>query len=427
MSKINLGKDLYIKGRIGWQGLSKDEYLEKGDYKIINATALMDGYVNWDNCGYISKERYEEAKDIQLKENDILISKDGTLGKIGYVKDLKIPCSVASGIFVLRNTATEKIDFDYLYHLLKSSIFKDFIYRNKSLGSTISHLYQRDLENFEIELPPLEEQKRIANILNLLDSKITLNNKINKTLEAQTKTIYNYWFNQFEFPNEDGKPYKSSGGKMVWNEELKKEIPEGWAVEKLENCIDTIIDRRGVTPKKLGGDWVKNGIIALSAKVVKNGRLLDLSNANRVSLEMYDKWMPQKLTNGDILMTSEAPLGEFYYMYDEPDYCLSQRLFAIRASKNISSLYLYYELSKGNGISQIRGKSSGSTVFGIRQDELRKVKVLIPNKKIMTDFENEAISYIAMDHLLNKENQALASIRDFLLPMLMNGQITFEE
>lgn len=426
MSKINLGKDLYIKGRIGWQGLSKDEYLEESDYKIINATALMDGYVDWSNCGYISKERYEEAKDIQLKENDILISKDGTLGKIGYVKGLEIPCSVASGIFVLRNTATEKVDFDYLYHLLKSNIFKDFICRNKSLGSTISHLYQRDLENFEIELPPLKEQKKIANILNLLDSKIALNNKINETLEAQAKTIYDYWFNQFEFPDEKGKPYKSSGGKMVWNDELRKEIPEGWTVEKLENCIDTIIDRRGVTPKKLGGDWVKKGIIALSAKVVKNGHLLDLSNANRVSLEMYDKWMSQKLTNGDILMTSEAPLGEFYYMYDEPDYCLSQRLFAIRASKNISSLYLYYELSKGNGISQIKGKSSGSTVFGIRQNELRKVKVLIPNKKIMTDFENEAISYIAKDHLLNKENQVLASLRDFLLPMLMNEQCTIE-
>lgn len=127
MSKFNLGNDIYIKGRIGWRGLSKDEYLEKGKYKIINATALMDGYIDWDNCGFISKERYEESDEIILQENDILISKDGTLGKVGYVKNLTMLCTVASGIFLLRNTIPDKLNFDYLYHILKSNIFKDFI------------------------------------------------------------------------------------------------------------------------------------------------------------------------------------------------------------------------------------------------------------------------------------------------------------
>ena len=123
MSKLNLGKDLYIKGRIGWRGLSKNEYLKKSKYRIINATALMDGFIDWDNCGFISKERYEESEEIMLKENDILISKDGTIGKIGYVKNMKDPCTVASGIFVVRNTKPEILDFDYLYHILKSNIF----------------------------------------------------------------------------------------------------------------------------------------------------------------------------------------------------------------------------------------------------------------------------------------------------------------
>ena len=227
MNKINLGNDLYLKGRIGWQGLSKNEYLDFSEYRIINASALMNGYINWDNCGYITKERYEEAKEIMLEENDILISKDGTLGKIGYVKNLPGKCSVASGIFVLRNTQKEILNFDYLYHILKSHIFKDFIYRNKSLGSTINHLYQRDLSNFEIELPSITIQNKVSSVLNGIDNRISLNNKIITELESMTKTIYNYWFLQFEFPNEEGKPYKSSGGKMVWNEELKREIPEG--------------------------------------------------------------------------------------------------------------------------------------------------------------------------------------------------------
>lgn len=178
MSKLNLGNDLYLKGRIGWRGLSKDEYLDYSNYKIINATSLMDGYVDWSKCGYISKERYEESEEIMLQENDILISKDGTLGKIGYVKNLEKYCTVSSGIFVLRNTKPELLDFNYLYHILKSNVFKDFIRRNKAQGSTISHLYQRDLSNFELELPPLETQKYIANILDSIDSQIARNHNM---------------------------------------------------------------------------------------------------------------------------------------------------------------------------------------------------------------------------------------------------------
>lgn len=183
MSILNLGKDLYLKGRIGWKGLSKEEYLEYSDYKIINATSLMDGYVNWDNCGYISKERYEESEEIMLQENDILISKDGTLGKIGFVKNIKQCCTVSSGIFVLRNTKPDMVDFNYLYHILKSNIFKDFIRRNKAQGSTISHLYQRDLENFEIELPTLNEQRFIANILDSIELQIMNNYEMVQKLQ----------------------------------------------------------------------------------------------------------------------------------------------------------------------------------------------------------------------------------------------------
>lgn len=427
MCKLNLGNDLYIKGRIGWRGLNKDEYLNFSQYKIINATALMDGYVDWDNCGYISKERYEESSEIMLKEGDILISKDGTLGKIGYVKGLTTPCTVASGIFVLRNTIPNKLNFDYLYHVLKSNIFKDFINRNKASGSTINHLYQRDLENFEIDLPNLCVQTKIAEILNALDSKIELNNKINAELESMAKTLYDYWFLQFEFPNEEGKPYKSSGGKMVWNEELNREIPEKWILEPLENCVEDIIDRRGVTPKKLGGEWVEQGIKAISAKCVKNGKLINLEEANQVSEEIYNKWMSKELQDGDILMTSEAPLGEFYFLLGDERFCLSQRLFAIRSNFRVKPIYLYYELSRGNGNSQIMGSKSGSTVFGIRQDELRKIKIMIPDENVQTLFENKIISAYREIRKNDYENRELTCLRDFLLPLLMNGQVGFKE
>ena len=189
MNIVNIGKDLYLKGRIGWKGLSKDEYLDHSDYKIINATALMDGYVDWNNCGFISKERYEESEEIKLQENDILISKDGTIGKIGYVKGLTIPCTVASGVFVLRNIKTDILDTDYLYHYLKSGLFKSFIERNKSIGSTIHHLYQRDLEELIIDFPSKEKQIKVSAILNNLDSQIERNNAMVQKLLSFVYTI----------------------------------------------------------------------------------------------------------------------------------------------------------------------------------------------------------------------------------------------
>lgn len=424
MNKFNLGTDLYIKGRIGWRGLSKSEYLENSDYRIINATALMDGYVDWNNCGYISKERYEESDEIMLKENDILISKDGTLGKVGYVKGLIKPTTVASGIFVLRNIVPDRLDFNYLYHILKSDVFKDFIFRNKAQGSTINHLYQRDLESFTLNLPEIGVQREIAGILNSIDAKIESNFRVADTVDDFVKTIYEYWFLQFEFPDNNGKPYKLNNGKMEFNKKLDRDIPKDWKVKPLDKCVTTIIDNRGKTPKKLGGDWVEKGIKALSAKTVKGDRLINIEQANQVSQEMYEKWMPDKLQDGDILMTSEAPLGEFYFMYLDVNYCLSQRLFDIRSDSSVvKPIYLYYELSDGHGFSQIIGKRSGSTVAGIRQEELRKVNILVPDDTVQRRFEETVMPLIKKKRVCEMETLRLVELRKFILPMLMNGQV----
>ena len=306
----------------------------------------------------------------------------------------------------------------------------DFIQKkiaNFHVGIAIPHFKKSDMDNLLIPVPDMEIQKKIGDMYCELSDKIENNNAINAELESMAKTIYDYWFLQFDFPDENGNPYKSSGGKMVWNEELKREIPEGWEVRILENCLDTIIDHRGLTPKKLGGDWVEDGIIALSAKIVKGNKLINIEEANKVSREMYEKWMPEKLQSGDILMTSEAPLGEFYYLIGNAEYCLSQRLFALRANSIIcNSTYLFYELYKGNGYSQIMGSQSGSTVFGIRQDELRKIKVLIPKINMQNSFEKIVLPLFEKIRKADEENRELASLRDFLLPLLMNGQVGFK-
>lgn len=215
-------------------------------------------------------------------------------------------------------------------------------------------------------------------------------------------------------------------GKMVWSEELKREVPEGWEVKELKDSIETTVDYRGKTPRKLGADWSENlnDIVALSAKHVKGGKLVNLHAANRVSEDLYEIWMKEKLKVGDILMTSEAPCGEFFYLVGKTKYCLSQRLFAIRSNPDIiHHSYLFFELSSGNGYSQIQGKMSGSTVFGIRQDELRTVKVLIPEMKMQLSFSKQIDKMYLQIRNNEYQNQKLAELRDWLLPMLMNGQV----
>ena len=143
---VRLGDYLYIKGRIGWKGLKKDEYLDQSKYRIINGESLTKSGVDWLKAGYISKNRYIESPEIMLKEGDILLSKDGTIGKIGYIDSLETHATVASGIFVIRNIKPEIISTTFIYYLLKSRLFKGFI-AARTEGSVIPHLYQKDLCN----------------------------------------------------------------------------------------------------------------------------------------------------------------------------------------------------------------------------------------------------------------------------------------
>lgn len=157
-NKASLGDYLYIKGRIGWKGLKKEEYLSESEYRIINGESLTVTGIDWNKAGYISEERYIESPEIMLQEGDILISKDGTIGKIGYVNKLDKPTSVASGIFVVRNLKPEEVSTVFIYCLLNSDYFKSFI-ASRTEGSVIPHLYQKDFVTLEI---PILSQEQIV-------------------------------------------------------------------------------------------------------------------------------------------------------------------------------------------------------------------------------------------------------------------------
>ena len=181
MKYSKISESLYIKGRIGWKGLKKKEYLQEGSYRIINGSNIVDNKIDWSNCGYISKERYDESEEIKLKEGDILITKDGTIGKVAMVNKLDKPSTVASGLYILRNINLKKWDTLYLFYYLQSFKFKEFIHSRTS-GSVIPHLYQRDFEELMIPELSLKKQKQISQKLHSIQQKIDLNNKINSNL-----------------------------------------------------------------------------------------------------------------------------------------------------------------------------------------------------------------------------------------------------
>lgn len=178
---VKLGDYLYIKGRIGWKGLKKREYLLQSNYRIINGETLTKSGIDWNKAGYISEERYVESPEIMLNVGDIVLSKDGTIGKIGYVDSLDLPTSVASGIFVIRNNKPDIISTAFIYYLLRSKLFEAFI-AARTEGSVIPHLYQKDFMEFEFPLPGLDRMAEFEKITEPMFSKVIGNLNENKTL-----------------------------------------------------------------------------------------------------------------------------------------------------------------------------------------------------------------------------------------------------
>ncbi|MCF7635009.1 MAG: restriction endonuclease S subunit [Dehalococcoides mccartyi] len=169
-TNLNMAEKSTLKARIGWQGLTTAEYLESGQYLLVTGTDFQNGRINWSSCWFVDKSRYMQDTNILLKPKDVLLTKDGTIGKVGYVDSLPRPATLNSGVFVIRpkNNAYNPL---YFYYVLDSHIFSNFLAKLQA-GSTISHLYQKDFVNFNFMAPEIEEQSAIASILSDMDTEI---------------------------------------------------------------------------------------------------------------------------------------------------------------------------------------------------------------------------------------------------------------
>lgn len=295
---------------------------------------------------------------------------------------------------------------------------------NVATGSTIKNLSLASIRNLQVPTPTGQEQKKIAAVLSALDAKIDCNNRINAELEAMAKTLYDYWFVQFNFPNAQGKPYKSSGGKMVYNAPLKREIPAGWSPCELSEIISR--SATGLNPRdnfKLGQG--ENYYVTI--KNVNNGKIVLDDKCDRINdetLDIIDR--RSQLQPGDILFTSIEPVGVTYLIQDKPaNWNINESVFTIRPNYDkTSSEHLFLLLSSSEMKAFTKNSSTGSIHKGIRHGVLKSFKLAYGNKTLIDRFSIATQPTLKRIDIIDRENQQLTQLRDWLLPMLMNGQVT---
>lgn len=265
-----------------------------------------------------------------------------------------------------------------------------------------------------------DQQKKIAAVLSVLDSKIDCNNRINAELEAIAKTLYDYWFIQFDYPDANGKPYSSSGGKMVYNATLKREIPEGWAAGTLEDLGQIV---GGSTPStKNSENFTSEGTpwITPYDLSVNQGNKFIIRGAQDVTDEGIKDASLRKLPVGTVLLSSRAPIG--YMAIARAELTTNQGFKSFIPANGLSSAFIYYTVNRS--LKAITQYASGSTFKEVSAGVLKTVKIVVPELDVVEDFTNSVESIFKRQDVLERENQQLAQLRDWLLPMLMNGQVT---
>lgn len=373
----------------------------------------------------ISEKGYKSCSTSMLPPGSVLMSSRAPIGLLAITT---VPCCTNQGFksFILD---TEKCNPEYLYYYLKYHI-KEI----ESLGSgtTFKEVSKPSIEEYEVDLPSLEKQKKTIEILSIIDSKIQNNNKQIQTLESLAKTIYDYWFVQFDFPNEDGKPYKSSGGKMVWNEELKREIPAGWEKSFFNQLVSS----------QVSGDWGKESIINNHKHQIYCIRGTDFASINSSENSdipvryILEKNLDKRLSYGDIIIevsggSPTQSTGRISYItndllnrFDKPvlvsNFCKALRL---KEPKDVFWFYHTWSRLYSSGVFfNFESKTTG--IKNLMLDPvLTDLGVVIPPVFYREKFYKLVAPFYSRIQKIKSENQQLFSLKVYLLPLLMNGQV----
>lgn len=389
--------------------------LHASDYVSVGVPSIMPVNIgnNQIDSNEIAKIRMEDAERLskyRVEEGDIVYSRRGDIERRAIVRKREVGWLCGTGCLRIRlGKGVVKPEFASFY--LGTTTVRQWI-RNNAVGITMPNLNTTILSDLPFVVPPLEQQQSIAGVLSAIESKIELNNRINAELEAMAKTLYDYWFVQFDFPDENGHPYKSSGGKMVWNNELKREIPEGWETGKLSDIANITM---GQSPP--GDSYNESG----SGTVFYQG-CTDFG-ARFPTVRLYTTSPTRFAKPGDILLSVRAPVGTLNIANEA---CCIGRGLAAMNSKNDATAYLFGVMQNLRQIFD-RRNVDGTTFGSITKDDLFSLTVLKPTSEVLRKYEEIVIPGFEKQNSLEAESRTLADLRDWLLPMLMNGQVKVNE
>lgn len=396
---------------------STPEWLDDG-IPVIRNYNIKQGRLDFSKPSFVDEDTYKKRTARAVPEAfDIVISREAPMGEVAIVPP-NFKCCLGQRIVLLKinKNICEPL---YLIHALRSHYVQTQIKRIDKTGSIVSNLNIPDLKDLLIPLPE-DNQNEIGYLFGVIDSKIELNNKINKKLWEILKITYDYWFTQYDFPNNDGKPYRSSGGKMIYNEMLKKNIPEGWKVQSLaDNELCTLI-KPGVN-KFNSKEYYATG--SINGTDILGGDIVDYeTRESRANMQptLYSIWFAKMKNSVKHLFLNQ----EMKYVIQ--DVVLSTGFCGLQCSE-ISFEYIaqfienpLFELKKDR-------LAHGATQEAVNNDDLISIKIAIPPDEVLCAFHNNCYKLMMKISKNINENKKLFETREWLLPMLMNGQAKVEK
>jgi type I restriction enzyme S subunit len=375
--------------------------------KLITSRHMNEFDLEFHNAYLISQEDYEKINErSKVDQYDVIFSMIGTVGTLYLEKSRYIDYVVKNvGIFKSKN----EVDAKWLYYYLKSPIAKEYLFSHLS-GSTQQYITLNSLRKYPILSPNLDSKQSIVHILSSLDDKIELNNKINKNLEDLAQTLYKRWFVDFEFPNEFGETYMSSGGEMVESEFGL--IPKGWSVDTIGNLVDCIKEATKPGSHLKGRKYVP--IDTLQSKKLTLSDYKSFSEANS-SLILFEKM--------DILV---GAMRVYFHKVNLSFYPGITRTttFVLRSKSEFEVPFNLLTLNQDSTIDYANGTSKGSTMpYAVWQNALDKYKVINPGIDVKKSFYDLIMPNLELINTYNEQNSKLVRLRDELLPKLMSGEM----
>lgn len=389
--------------------------------KIDVCEISLNQYISTDNI-LQNKQGIECAASLPIqggkvtafKKGDILLANIRPyLKKIWYAQ-FDGGCSAD----VLAIRANAKIDSHFLFYALFRDDF--FIHAMKgSKGTKMPRGDKTQIMEFKIPVFDPQTQQSITTVLSALDKKIALNKQINARLEEMAKTLYDYWFVQFDFPDTNGKPYKSSGGDMVFDETLKREIPKGWEVKSLGEIENNIIT--GKTPSTQYSNFFNGDIPFITIGDIRNNTFIIKTEQN-LSIEGANNQKNKYLPEGSLCVSCIATVGLIGFTTRQAQ--TNQQINSIIFKHDYNKEFLYFYLKDYFLVGKAK---TGNTFANMNKGDFEKILVLYPNLKLLQKYSNKMVLVFNQINNLSKQNHQLTQLRDFLLPMLMNGQVSVAE